>query len=49
MVAIEGGSVCVDAGVPIWLRVGETQRVDQFEVGDYVTTDVLPGATFTAA
>ncbi len=43
-----GGTITVQAPMPIILKLGDLQRADQFKVGDLVNTHVLPGATFTS-
>jgi len=44
----KANTITVHAGVPIVCRLTDArQRADQFEVGDFVSFDVLRGATFT--
>jgi len=44
----QAGSITVNAGVPIICRLTDArQSASQFEPGDLVSFDVLPGATFT--
>ncbi|MBL8999552.1 MAG: hypothetical protein JNK25_00280 [Phycisphaerae bacterium] len=46
--AVNGGAVVVDAGVPIHLVPTDArQKVEQFQPGQFVSCDVLDGATFT--
>lgn len=46
--AVTGGAVVVDAGVPIHLVPTDArQKVEQFQPGQFVSCDVLDGATFT--
>lgn len=41
-------TVTVNAGVPVVLKLTDArQRADQFAAGDFVSCDVLDGATFT--
>lgn len=41
-------SITIDAGLPISVKPTDPrQRFDQFQVGDFVATDLLNGATFT--
>lgn len=49
VVAIDekGGALIVAAGPPIALRLNAGQRVEAFEAGQLVSTDVEPGAAFT--
>lgn len=50
IVAVHAGdnSITVHAGVPIVCKLMDArQRADQFKVGDFVSFDVLPGASFT--
>lgn len=48
VIAIEGGSVVVNAGVPIWVEPTDArQSASDFEVGQFVSFDALDGATFT--
>lgn len=51
IVAIDPGAqtVTVHAGVPIMCKTDGRQRAEQFQVGDFVSFDVLPGANFTPA
>lgn len=51
VVAIDEGerSVTVHAGVPIVCALDEHQRPSDFEVGHFVSFDVLAGASFTPA
>lgn len=42
-----GGTITVQAPMPIILKLNELQRAEQFKVGDLVNTHVMPGATFT--
>jgi hypothetical protein len=45
--AIEDDAIVVDAGVPIRCTLTDArQKPGDFEVGDFVTFDVLDGATF---
>lgn len=44
-----GRSVTVDAGVPIVCSTDERQVAQDFGEGDFVSFDVLPGASFTPA
>ncbi|TVQ60510.1 MAG: hypothetical protein EA378_11615 [Phycisphaerales bacterium] len=44
----KANTITVHAGVPIVCRLTDArQRADQFEPGDFVSFDVLRGATFT--
>ncbi len=46
----EANTVTVDAGMPMVMKVGApTQRATDFAVGDFVTMNVMPGATFAPA
>ncbi|HBS29115.1 MAG TPA: hypothetical protein DEB06_06610 [Phycisphaerales bacterium] len=49
VIAIDGAnqSICVHAGVPVLCKTEARQRPDQFKVGDFVSFDVQPGASFT--
>ena len=50
VVAIEesSNSICVNAGVPIFCKATDPrQKATQFEIGQFVSMDVLDGATFT--
>ncbi len=41
-------SLTIDAGMPITVKPTDPrQRFDQFQLGDFVATDLLNGATFT--
>jgi hypothetical protein len=45
----EAGTILVNAGVPIHLRLTDSrQRPGDFAIGDLVSTDVLDGAVFEA-
>ncbi|MEM1165777.1 MAG: hypothetical protein AAGI30_05735 [Planctomycetota bacterium] len=48
VIAIEPASnaITVDAGVPIECRLNKHQKASDFAEGDFVSGDVLPGATF---
>ena len=44
----EADTITVDAGMPIVMKVGApNQRATDFDAGDFVTMNVMPGATFT--
>ncbi len=46
--AVNGGAVVVDAGLPIHLVPTDArQKAEQFQPGQFVSCDVLDGATFT--
>lgn len=48
VVQVVGGAVVVDAGVPIHcVLTDERQKPDEFRPGQFVSCDVLDGATFT--
>ncbi len=50
VVAVEGGSVVVDAGIPIHAQpMDDRQHAEQFSLGQLVAFDAPPGATFTQA
>lgn len=50
VIAIDGGAVVVDAGVPIHCELTDPrQKPGDFAPGDFVGFDVLDGATFTPA
>lgn len=50
VVAVEGGAIVVDAGMPIHVvPTDPRQRAEQFTPGQFVGFDVLDGATFTQA
>lgn len=47
IIAIESGAIVVDAGVPIHCAPTDPrQKADQFQVGQFVSFDVLDGASF---
>ena len=49
VVGIEGDRVVVDAGMPIHCRPTDArQKAGDFQPGDFVSFDVLRGATFGA-
>ncbi|MFA6045093.1 MAG: hypothetical protein WC718_08925 [Phycisphaerales bacterium] len=48
VVQVAGGAVVVDAGVPIHcVLTDERQKPEDFQAGQFVSCDVLDGATFT--
>lgn len=48
VVQVVGGAVVVDAGVPIHcVLTDDRQKPEDFPVGQFVSCDVLDGATFT--
>ncbi len=50
VVAVAGDAVVVDCGVPVHCTPTDArQAASQFEVGQFVSFDVLEGATFTPA
>lgn len=50
VIAIEGNSVVVNAGVPVHVEPTDArQTAASFEVGQFVSFDALDGATFTQA
>ncbi|MEM9083808.1 MAG: hypothetical protein AAGB34_09440 [Planctomycetota bacterium] len=44
----ESNAITVNAGVPIELKLNKLQKANDFQEGDFVSCDVLPGATFTS-
>lgn len=40
-------TVAINCCVPVVLRVGKGQNAADFEVGDFITTAIMPGARFT--
>ena len=40
-------SVTINCGVPVVLRVAKGQSAADFETGDFITTGIMPGASFT--
>ncbi|MFO0860840.1 MAG: hypothetical protein U0570_09815 [Phycisphaerales bacterium] len=50
IIAIEGDSIVVNAGVPIWVKPTDArQQASSFAVGQFVGFDALDGGTFTPA
>ena len=42
-------TVTINCCVPVVLRIGKGQRAADFEVGDFITTGIMPGASFIQA
>ena len=51
IIAVDPGSqtVTVHAGIPLVCKTDGAQRAEKFQVGDFVSFDVQPGASFTPA
>jgi hypothetical protein len=48
VIRTQNGAVVIDAGVPIHAKPTDPrQSADQFQAGQFVSFDALPGATFT--
>lgn len=48
VLGVEGSSVIVNAGVPVWVEPTDSrQKASDFVAGQFVSFDALDGATFT--